>query len=71
MNVFLVVLVALVMLAAAYLLANRSIARLNRACEFGAGTARFYSELALGGLLAIASVALVFSIPFVWRALRQ
>ena len=70
MDLILTVLASLFMLAGTYLLATRSIARLNRACAFGAGTPRFYGELALGGFLALASMALFFSIPFVWRALR-
>ncbi len=62
--------IALVQLAGVYFFATRAITRLNRACSFGAGTGRFYLQLAGGGFYALLSMALFFSIPFVWRLLR-
>ncbi len=62
--------VALTELVGAYFFATRAIARLNRACSFGAGSGRFYLQLAIGGCYVLISMALFFSIPFVWRILR-
>jgi hypothetical protein len=62
--------VAVLQLAAALFLAVRAIGRLNTAFQFPLGDSRFYARLLLGGLYALISMGLVFSLPHVWRSLR-